>query len=281
MNAIPKHDNRDAAARVAAPATDAPVSEAPGFMPMRPTHAATVALGAAAPAPKAPEAEAGADVADRPRTEAPRAEAPNAAPEDPEARAPAAPADPAASAPKEPATRDAAAGPGAEARTGRDAPSVVSDAESLKRFLTEGKGALARQADLIEMHRRLVEQMRVLGQGIAEIEDRKAAEDRRVLVERLDEVEKAVNTMEGALRIELPALLQETVDAAVARARPRRSPVLAAGGVLALVAAGFLAGVVVAPRLGDTEGVAGLRLGHIFSTLSPNGGISKAADPLE
>lgn len=317
MNAIPKHERAGNAEPLAelepratqgraapeAAAAEAPV--APGFMPMRPSHAAHVAVELAPPPPPrapAPEpAPAAAAVTEEaadpapdevperaarpatgPRSEVEEAEAVETAPPP---RSPAAGGEvPRAEARPEGAPRkgaEAAASPSVSASARAATSTVATDAENLKRFLTEGKGALARQADLIEMHRRLVEQMRVLGQGIAEIEERKAAEDRKALVARLDEVEKAVNTMEGALRIELPALLQETVDAAVARARPHRPAVVRAGGVLILLVAAFAAGVVLAPRLGDMDGPAAARLGNIFSTLSPNGGISKAGDPLE
>lgn len=95
----------------------------------------------------------------------------------------------------------------------------LRDAElrKLLQLLTTGEDALARRKDLTELHKRIVSMFTTLNQGLVESQAAKAAEDRTHLVQRLDQIERAVNGMEGALRIELEPLIRNIVAAAVSR----------------------------------------------------------------
>lgn len=96
-----------------------------------------------------------------------------------------------------------------------------ADAKLLHAVLIRGDQAVARQKDLIEMHKRLVNMFTTLKVGLGEQQARKAAQDRKALVQRLEEMERAVNGMEGVLRIEMAPQLEQMLDAALERRLPR------------------------------------------------------------
>ncbi len=83
--------------------------------------------------------------------------------------------------------------------------------------LTTGEDALAKRKDLTELHKRIVTMFTTLNQGLVDTQAAKAQEDRAQLVQRLDQVERAVNSMEGALRIELEPLILNIVTAAATK----------------------------------------------------------------
>jgi hypothetical protein len=83
--------------------------------------------------------------------------------------------------------------------------------------LTKGEEALARRKDLTELHKRVVTMFTTLNQGLAEGQAAKAQEDRQQLVARLDAIERGVNGMEGALRIELEPLVRNIVAASFSK----------------------------------------------------------------
>jgi hypothetical protein len=90
-----------------------------------------------------------------------------------------------------------------------------SELRKLLAALTRGDEALARRKDLTELHKRVVAMFTTLNQGLVDTQLNKALEDRAQLVERLDQIERSVNSMEGALRIELEPLLKSIVTGAI------------------------------------------------------------------
>ncbi|MEW2915375.1 hypothetical protein AB1A62_21850, partial [Leisingera sp. JC11] len=111
--------------------------------------------------------------------------------------------------------------------------------------LRQGEVPLAAQADLVELHKRIVEMFTTLNEGLGERQAQKAAADRAALTARIDQLETAVNRMEGALRIEFEPVLKAAVAEALAQAlpRPRRRRRGLAAAALLLAAAGLAAGV--------------------------------------
>ena len=79
---------------------------------------------------------------------------------------------------------------------------------------------LAAQADLVALHKRIAEMFATLNEGLGAQAERKAAADRAALSTRIDQLEEAVNRMEGALRIEFEPVLKATVAEALAQAAP-------------------------------------------------------------
>jgi hypothetical protein len=100
-----------------------------------------------------------------------------------------------------------------------------SELRKLVAVLTTGEEGLAKRKDLTELHKRIVAMFTTLNQGLVEGQSVRAQEDRAQLIQRLDEVERAVNSMEGALRIELEPLIRNVVAAAVSKIdnKPRKS----------------------------------------------------------
>lgn len=126
------------------------------------------------------------------------------------------------------------------------ASSAEADMQRLRQLLTEGEPALARRADLAELHKRIVSLFETLNHGVGEMYAAKAEQDRTVLSERIDGLETAVNRMEGALRIEFEPVMREALSQVVAEHQETRNPsrwgrVL--GGVFVL-AAGLAVGTV-------------------------------------
>ncbi|WP_417475723.1 hypothetical protein [Leisingera sp.] len=80
---------------------------------------------------------------------------------------------------------------------------------------------LATQADLVALHKRIAEMFTTLNDGLGTQQAAKAAADRSALSARIDQLEEAVNRMEGALRIEFEPVLKAAVTEALAQAAPR------------------------------------------------------------
>lgn len=79
---------------------------------------------------------------------------------------------------------------------------------------------LAAQADLVALHKRIAEMFATLNDGLGARAEQKAAADRAALSARIDQLEEAVNRMEGALRIEFEPVLKAAVAEALAQAAP-------------------------------------------------------------
>lgn len=119
-----------------------------------------------------------------------------------------------------------------------------ADIAALHAALTNGPDGLVRRRDLGDLHRQTVKLFQTLNDGLGEQQRLKAAEDRSVLIARMERLEKSVNAMEGAVRIEMAPLLRGMLDEALAAqavrqsSRSYRAMWLGAG-----LTAGLLAGV--------------------------------------
>lgn len=74
--------------------------------------------------------------------------------------------------------------------------------------LMEGENALAKRKDIGELHKRLITALTTMNNGLSEAQAMRVTEDRKQISEKLEEVERAINSMEGALRIELEPMLR-------------------------------------------------------------------------
>lgn len=148
-----------------------------------------------------------------------------------------------------------------------------ADADLLYQAFVSHKTPLARQADMIELHNRLVKMFATLNEGLTAAQVGKAAEDRKMLVGRLDELETAVNRMEGALRIEFEPVIRTALqDVVAAQMAPARQPLRRAGRILAILAIGLALGAVFEkPIRAGFDSAAPLQ-GKMMAILSPNGG---------
>lgn len=86
-----------------------------------------------------------------------------------------------------------------------------TDIREIRNALIQGEDSLARRKDIGEMHKRIVNMFSTLNQGLRESQDKKSAEDRVAIERRLEAMERSIDTMEGALRIELPPMLHEMI----------------------------------------------------------------------
>lgn len=99
-----------------------------------------------------------------------------------------------------------------------------ADIAALHAALTKGTDGLARKRDLGDMHRQTVKLFQTLNEGLGEQQRSKAAEDRNVLIARMERLENSVNAMEGAVRIEMVPLLRNMLNEALAAQVVRQSP---------------------------------------------------------
>ncbi len=126
------------------------------------------------------------------------------------------------------------------------------DLQNIYAALTKGDGGLARRRDLGEMHKRLVAMVTTLNQGLGDAQIAKAAADRAELGQRLDQMERAVNSMDGALRIELEPILRTIVtDAVSANNTPRNRQPVSVFLSLVVFIAGIALGAIYAPEIKD------------------------------
>ena len=155
------------------------------------------------------------------------------------------------------------------------------DVRKLIALLSKGDDALARRKDLTELHKRIVTMFATLNQGLVETQEAKARDDRTELVQRLDQVERAVNGMEGALRIELEPMMRNIVRAEIDRTgknqgkNPMRA-VWIAIGLAGAIALGAYYGEEISAFAKQMLPAVGLGIVENVSTSSPIGGISVA-----
>ena len=152
-----------------------------------------------------------------------------------------------------------------------------ADLVAIKKFLVTGDQAIARQHDLVELHKRFVKMFETLNHGLGQMYTDKADKDRQMLVARLDDMEESVDKMEGALRIEFePALRAAMADVMAETAKPKRNWLRGAIIATALILGGILAGAVFQEPVRETTVsiVSGMetQFGNFKAFLSPNGG---------
>lgn len=135
-----------------------------------------------------------------------------------------------------------------------------ADIQVIRAALTQGDDSLAKRKDIGEMHKRIVAMFTTLNQGLAESQSKKAADDRIAIEQRLEAMERSIDTMEGALRIELPPLLQEMVNGSAAASGKDmpRSKILT---TVAIFCVGIALGSIFSAEVVGT-------VTHVFSTAS-------------
>lgn len=88
--------------------------------------------------------------------------------------------------------------------------------------LLEGENAVAKRKDIGELHKRLITALTTMNSGLSEAQAMRVAEDRKQISEKLEEVERAINSMEGALRIELEPMLRNILIDATEQSHPQK-----------------------------------------------------------
>lgn len=148
--------------------------------------------------------------------------------------------------------------------------------------LQSGDTALARRRDLGELHKHLVGMVSSMTNGLGEAQAKRDQRHERAMSGRFDELAKAVNGLESALRIELEPMLKRSLSSVSAPPAPRR-PRRGLFTVLGFVA-GFGAAVAFSDRLpsdlATLTDMLGTRLEKL-GDLSPNGGSPRAVTPVE
>ncbi|WP_424987374.1 hypothetical protein [Microbulbifer sp. S227A] len=108
-----------------------------------------------------------------------------------------------------------------------------ADIAMLHKTLGQGLAGFARQGDIVELHKRIGEKFEKLPGELNALDK----ETRDTLLARVEALETGLNSLEAALRIELPPLLTRTIDEAAREAIPRRR-----GGILKFFFLLFVAG---------------------------------------
>lgn len=154
---------------------------------------------------------------------------------------------------------------------------TTADALLVHRALMSQDNGLARRSDLTELHKRIVQMIQTLAEGLGDSIAKKTAKDRNELTLRIDVLEESVNRMEGALRIEFEPVLRAAMrDVMAEQAAPKRhlGRKLAWTGIV--LAAGLVAGTVFHDQLSGfaKQVVSGPEayLGENKAKLSPKGG---------
>ncbi|MFW8637138.1 hypothetical protein [Cribrihabitans pelagius] len=131
--------------------------------------------------------------------------------------------------------------PDAAVQPPRLSPAVLAQIANALRQGGASGPALAAQADLVALHKRIAEMFTTLNEGLGAQTTRKAAADRAALGARLDQLEAAVDRMEGALRIEFEPVLKAALAEALSDAAPAPHRRWRGGLAAALLAAAALA----------------------------------------
>lgn len=110
------------------------------------------------------------------------------------------------------------------------------DVVLLQNTLGAGLTGYARKGDVVELHKRIGEKFEKLPGELSAL----GASDRNDMVSRIEAIENSLNSLEAALRIELPPLLTQTISDAVRDTMPKaRSNLARIVWVLILVTAGL------------------------------------------
>lgn len=99
-------------------------------------------------------------------------------------------------------------------------PATLSEADIalMHKSLGQGLSGFARQGDIVELHKRIGEKFEKLPPEIFAL----GQDHRESVLARIDALETSLNSLEAALRIELPPLLTRTITEATQQAAPRR-----------------------------------------------------------
>lgn len=95
------------------------------------------------------------------------------------------------------------------------------DLERMRAYLSQGLGGFARQGDIVELHKRIGEKFERLPEELQALNDT-AGDDRQA---EFEELQASLNSLEGALRIELAPMLQQAITETLQNADPVRGSV--------------------------------------------------------
>ncbi|GGA12388.1 hypothetical protein [Neptunicoccus cionae] len=119
-----------------------------------------------------------------------------------------------------------------------------TEAKILQGFLVAGEKPIAKREDVIELYNRMVTLLRALNESLTEKQDGRSKQERIHLESRFDQIDGAVNSMEGALRIELAPLLSQVVEEQFERhAKVKAKKPRAILSKISLIAVGLAAGI--------------------------------------
>lgn len=91
------------------------------------------------------------------------------------------------------------------------------DVVLLQNTLGSGLSGYARKGDVVELHKRIGEKFEKLPSELSEL----GVSHREDMITRINSIESSLNSLEAALRIELPPLLTQTVGDAVRDSMPK------------------------------------------------------------
>ncbi|MDU9007125.1 hypothetical protein [Sedimentitalea todarodis] len=110
------------------------------------------------------------------------------------------------------------------------------DVVLLQNTLGSGLSGYARKGDIVELHKRIGEKFEKLPGEISEL----SVSQREDMITRINAMETSLNSLEAALRIELPPLLTQTIGDAVRDTMPKsRSNLARIFWMVVLVSAGL------------------------------------------
>ncbi|MBK0326690.1 hypothetical protein I5535_05215 [Rhodobacteraceae bacterium F11138] len=93
-----------------------------------------------------------------------------------------------------------------------------SDLDRIRSHLGQGLGGYARQGDIVELHQRIGEKFEKLPLELGASDEARAAEQRA----GFENLQSTLNSLEGALRIELAPLLQKSITESLQTAQTKR-----------------------------------------------------------
>ncbi|SFT77660.1 hypothetical protein [Sedimentitalea nanhaiensis] len=106
---------------------------------------------------------------------------------------------------------------------GKPVPVALTDADldRLRTHLGQGMGGFARQGDIVELHKRIGEKFESLPLALRSSGETQTAEIRA----EFENLQSTLNSLEGALRIELAPMLEKSMIASLqaAQTKPRSS----------------------------------------------------------
>ncbi|WP_069301567.1 hypothetical protein [Neptunicoccus sediminis] len=142
-----------------------------------------------------------------------------------------------------------------------------TEAKILQGFLVSGEKPIAKREDVIELYNRMVTLLRALNESLTEKNDARTKTERTHLDSRFDRIDGAVNSMEGALRIELAPLLGQIVEEKLqhhTKATTKKSRSML--GRISLIAVGLAAGVFLSDTiLSEAQNVTAIIQGFIVN----------------
>lgn len=164
------------------------------------------------------------------------------------------------------------------------------DMQALHATLIKGDAALAQRKDLGELYKRIVTMISTLDTGLSERQEAQGKSTHKLLSTRLDSMERTINQVEGALRIEMEPMLRTTVNKAindrlVQNAGRRRTSIgrrmVQVSILLISIYIGSILSKEITELTTETSDYLSNLIPVIFGFLSPDGGIGSYSIPVD